>query len=117
MHHWVECSAKLVLLPNAHDALITVHAIVEHDSCNYTHLLLMLMQVMSEMLAAHVLSHYDKFLEGVNTIATFERELQASRVYMCSMACSYAASKERCSTAAAAARSLLMPYPIALRVR
>lgn len=34
------------------------------------------MQVMSEMLAAHVLSHYDKFLEGVNTIATFERELQ-----------------------------------------
>ena len=35
------------------------------------------MQVMSEMLAAHVLSHYDKFLEGVNTIATFERELQA----------------------------------------
>jgi hypothetical protein len=36
------------------------------------------MQVMSEMLAAHVLSHYDTFLEGVNTIATFERELQAT---------------------------------------
>lgn len=33
-------------------------------------------QVMSEMLAAHVLSHYDKFLEGVNTVSAFDRELQ-----------------------------------------
>jgi hypothetical protein len=55
------------------------------------------MQVMTEMLAAHVLSHYDTFLEGVNTIATFERELQASWTYMCSMAGSCAASRKGCS--------------------
>jgi hypothetical protein len=53
MSHIIACNAVMPLLP----------------AC---------IQVMSEMLAAHVLSHYDTFLEGVNTIATFERELQAS---------------------------------------
>lgn len=33
-------------------------------------------QVTSEMLAAHVLAHYDKFLAGIATVATFESELQ-----------------------------------------
>lgn len=33
-------------------------------------------QVTSEMLAAHVLAHYNKFLAGIATVATFETELQ-----------------------------------------
>ena len=50
--------------------------VCKETACLMSFTLINAAQVMSEMLATHVLSHYDKFLEGVTTVSTFERELQ-----------------------------------------